>query len=265
LLASVPTLDEILADPTKVVELNPQTKRELRAKCLAAFFALELTGEAFNALLKTMEEPPKHVKFILCTTEAHKVPATIQSRCQRFDFRPISSTKIAQQLRHILGDENIKADDEVIAQVARLGNGSMRDALSLLDRLLAAGEAKLTMTLVEEMLGLPDQARISQLVDAIAAGDAGGALTQGAALLGTGASPEQVFDLLAEHFRTLMIIAACGTEAEFLDLSEEHLKAATSQAAKFDAAGLVHMIAVTSSSRASSSTTSSASTSWKRR
>jgi DNA polymerase-3 subunit gamma/tau len=203
-----------------------------------------LTREAFNALLKTMEEPPKHVKFILCTTEAHKVPATIQSRCQRFDFRPISSTKIAQQLRHILGDENIKADDEVIAQVARLGNGSMRDALSLLDRLLAAGEAKLTMTLVEEMLGLPDQARISQLVDAIAAGDAGGALTQGAALLGTGASPEQVFDLLAEHFRTLMIIAACGTEAEFLDLSEEHLKVATAQAAKFDAAGLVHMIAV---------------------
>src|SRR5262245_17805001 len=82
----------------------------------------QLTKDAFNALLKTMEEPPAHVKFILCTTEPQKVPATIQSRCQRFDFRPIPSSKIAEQLKRILKDEDIKADDEVIAQVARLGN-----------------------------------------------------------------------------------------------------------------------------------------------
>lgn len=204
----------------------------------------QLTKDAFNALLKTMEEPPQHVMFILCTTEAHKVPATIQSRCQRFDFRPIPSAKIAQQLRRILDDEGVKADEEVTSQVARLGNGSMRDALSLLDRLLAAGEKKLTMTLVEEMLGLPDHARISQLVDAIAAGDASGVLKTGAELLGTGASAEQILELLAEHFRTLMVVAACGDGAEFLDLSEEHMKATMKQASAFDAAGLVHMIAV---------------------
>ena len=203
-----------------------------------------LTTPAFNALLKTMEEPPAHVKFILCTTEPHKVPATIHSRCQRFDFRPIPSAKIAQQLRHILDDEKIKADDDVIAHVARLGNGSMRDALSLLDRLLAAGEAKLTVELVEEMLGLPDHARISQLVDAIATGDARTALQRGAELLNTGASAEQVLELLADHFRTLMVLAACGNDAEFLDMTEEHRKSASEQAAHFDAPGLVHMIAV---------------------
>jgi DNA polymerase-3 subunit gamma/tau len=203
-----------------------------------------LTTPAFNALLKTMEEPPEHVKFILCTTEPHKVPATIQSRCQRFDFRPIPSAKIAQQLRRILDDEGIKADDEVIAHVARLGNGSMRDALSLLDRLLAAGEPKLTIKLVEDMLGLPDHARVSQLVDAIAASDARAALKSGAELLNTGASVEQVLELLAEHFRTLMVLAACGDDAEFLDLTEEHREAALAQAARFDAPGLVHMIAV---------------------
>jgi DNA polymerase-3 subunit gamma/tau len=120
----------------------------------------------------------------------------------------------------------------------------MRDALSLLDRLLAAGEAKLTVELVEEMLGLPDHARVAQLVDAIAAGDAKTALQCGTELLNTGASAEQVLDLLADHFRTLMVLAACGNDAEFLDMTEEHRKAASDQAAHFDAPGLVHMIAV---------------------
>jgi len=98
-----------------------------------------LTTPAFNALLKTMEEPPSHVKFILCTTEPHKVPATIQSRCQRFDFKTIATQKIAIHLQYILKEEGISADPEVAAEVARLGNGSMRDALSILDRLLAGG------------------------------------------------------------------------------------------------------------------------------
>ena len=96
-----------------------------------------LTVQAFNALLKTMEEPPAHVKFILCTTEPHKVPATIQSRCQRFDFRNIPATKIAGHLRDVLAKESIAADDAAVMQVARLANGSMRDGLSLLDRLVA--------------------------------------------------------------------------------------------------------------------------------
>lgn len=203
-----------------------------------------LTREAFNALLKTMEEPPSHVKFILCTTEPHKVPATIQSRCQRFDFRPIPSAKIAEQLRRILTNEGIEAEDEVIAQVARLGNGSMRDALSLLDRLLAGGDRTLTTELLEQMLGLPDHALIVQLVDAIIASDPAGTLKLGDELLKRGSTIEQALELLAEHLRLLMIIAACGESCDFLDLTEEHRKTAARQAQHFDAPALVHLIAI---------------------
>lgn len=204
----------------------------------------QLTKDAFNALLKTMEEPPAHVKFILCTTEAHKVPATIQSRCQRFDFRAIPSTKIGQHIRHVLKEEGVKANDEVIAQVARLGNGSMRDALSILDRLLAGGMDSLTVQHLEEMLGLPDHDLIVHLVDAFIASDAAAALRTGDALLQKSAGVEQALDLLTDHLRSMMILAACGGEAEFLDLSEEHRKTATRQAKAFDAPAIVHMIAL---------------------
>ncbi len=203
-----------------------------------------LTKDAFNALLKTMEEPPSHVKFILCTTEPSKVPTTIQSRCQRFDFRPLSTAEIAAQLRRILEKEKLKADDEVVAQVARLGRGSMRDSLSLLDRLLAAGEPVLTPKLLQEMLGLPDHALVDTLVDAIAASDARTALRAAAALLDKGVSVEQALDMLVEHLRDLLVIALCGPGNDLVELSAEASVRASAQAAKFDAPGLVHMIAL---------------------
>ena len=106
-----------------------------------------LTREAFNALLKTMEEPPEHVKFILCTTEPHKVPATIQSRCQRFDFRNISTDAIAAHLREVIERESMQGEPELVHAVARMGGGSMRDALSLLDRVMAASAPGEAMTL----------------------------------------------------------------------------------------------------------------------
>lgn len=204
----------------------------------------QLTKDAFNALLKTMEEPPAHVKFILCTTEPQKVPATIQSRCQRFDFRAIPSSKIAQQIKHVLKEEGVKSNDEVIAQVARLGNGSMRDALSILDRLLAGGMDELTVEHLEEMLGLPDHDLIVNLVDAFIASDAAGALKAGDDLLQKSSGVEQALDLLTDHLRGMMILAACDGDAEFLDLSNEHRKTAARQAASFDAATIVHMIAL---------------------
>ncbi|UCD76802.1 MAG: DNA polymerase III subunit gamma/tau [Phycisphaerales bacterium] len=203
-----------------------------------------LTTPAFNALLKTMEEPPAHVKFILCTTEAHKVPPTIQSRCQRFDFRTIPTVLIAGHLRHILEKEKVAADDAVISQIARLGNGSMRDALSLLDRLLAAAEEKLTSEVLEQMLGLPDQSLVASLVEAVAAGDAPRALQCGNGLLNGGATIEQALHMLTEHFRTLMIIAACGSDGGLLDLPTEAGEAAAAQSAHFDAPALVHLIAL---------------------
>jgi DNA polymerase-3 subunit gamma/tau len=207
----------------------------------------QITKDAFNALLKTMEEPPRHVIFILCTTEPHKVPATIRSRCQQFDFRLLSTAEIAGQLREILEQEGMSADEQVVAQIARLGRGSMRDALSLLDRLLAAGEKKLSADLLEQMLGLPDLALAARLVDAIADSDPPKALEAGAALLDRGASVEQAMEMLVEHLRNLLLVATCGPDSELIELSAEARKGAVEQARRFDAPGLVHMIALADS------------------
>lgn len=203
-----------------------------------------LSTAAFNALLKTMEEPPEHVVFILCTTETHKVPATIQSRCQRFDFRNIPTRQIAGHLAQVIKDEGAAADDELVHLVARLGNGSMRDALSLLDRLLASGEKKLSVAMLERLLGLPDRDLVTQLVDALADGEPGPALERADALLAKGVGLDPLITALAERFRDLMVLRACGAKTELVDLTDESRTAAAAQAERFDPAGLVHMIAL---------------------
>ncbi len=212
-----------------------------------------LSTAAFNALLKTMEEPPAHVKFILCTTEVHKVPVTIQSRCQRFDFRNIPAAKIAGHLKDVLKQEKVKADEALVHQVARLGNGSMRDALSLLDRLIAAavpapGQSEqggwLTGELLEQVLGLPPQERVVRLVDACVAGDAAAALQEGAALLDSGVAQDQLLDVLIDRLRTLLLLSTCGADSELVEIPQEALPQAQQQAQALDAAALVYMIAL---------------------
>jgi DNA polymerase III subunit gamma/tau len=203
-----------------------------------------LTIQAFNALLKTMEEPPEHVVFILCTTEAHKVPATIQSRCQRFDFRPIPAVKIADHLRGVLKKEGLDAEPELLHAVARLGGGSMRDSLSLLDRVIAGGQKKLTLAQLNELLGLPDRELIGNLIDACAGGDAKASLEAGDALLRHGLGIDQSIEALAERLRDLMVLASCGPETDLVELSKESRAQEVERARRFDAAGLVHMIAL---------------------
>src|SRR5688572_19707893 len=129
-----------------------------------------LSKNAFNALLKTLEEPPGHVKFILATTEPEKVLPTILSRCQRYDFRNIPTREIAAHLKNIVAQEKVKADDDALLLVAKAGAGSMRDALSLLDRLLSIGEDRLTVESLEQLLGLPKSQLIFDLAAAIGAG-----------------------------------------------------------------------------------------------
>ncbi len=203
-----------------------------------------LSTAAFNALLKTMEEPPEHVKFILCTTEAQKVPPTIQSRCQRFDFRNIASSMIAEHLKAVTKEEGLSAEPELLHQVARLGNGSMRDALSLLDRLMAAGQKKLTVVLLQELLGLPDRELVGALIDAIAEGEPGPALVKADELLSRGISIDQLIETLLDRLRDLMVMAACGSGSGLVDLSEASRAAEAARAKRFDAAGIVHMIAL---------------------
>lgn len=208
-----------------------------------------LTTEAFNALLKTLEEPPEHVMFILCTTEPHKVPATIQSRCQRFDFRNIATDQIAAHLRAIAQSEGVKADEDALHALARLGNGSMRDALSLLDRLMAAcpkGQA-ITVELIERLLGLPAREHIEALVDAFAASDPQAALEATDALVSRGIEIDQILDSLAQRLRDLMVICACGHDTRLVDLAGPSRRRAIEQAAAFDEAGLCHMIALSES------------------
>jgi len=123
-----------------------------------------ISVSAFNALLKTLEEPPEHVKFIFATTEPNRVPVTIQSRCQRFDFRPIPADRIAEHLRTILKKEKVKADDSVIRRIAQLANGSIRDGLSLLDQLLSLGLSKLTAETMEQFMPTPSLDSLGELV-----------------------------------------------------------------------------------------------------
>ena len=215
-----------------------------------------LSTAAFNALLKTMEEPPEHVMFILCTTDPQKVPATIQSRCQRFDFRNISSSRIAGHLEDVLNQEGVKADTEVVHSVARLGNGSMRDALSLLDRLMAVGEKTLTTALLEDLLGLPDREVVSGLIDAFAGGDPGTALNRAGELLSRGISADQALESLLDRLRDLMVLGACGKDTDLVDLSDEARASEFERSERFDSAGLVHMIALCESVQRSIKTSS---------
>jgi len=201
-----------------------------------------LTVPAFNALLKTLEEPPGHVKFIFATTEPNKVIATIQSRCQRFDFSNISASKIAEQLKSILKQEKIKYQDDIVAPLAKMANGSMRDGLSLLDRLISTGEEPLNAELLEEFLGQPNSEKIYHLITQIGDSDAAGTLTAAQELIGTGLSEVQIADSLIDWMRDMMVIKSAGADSELLALTDEQRRRVGELAEKFDTAGLIYNI-----------------------
>ena len=163
-----------------------------------------LTAEAFNALLKTLEEPPANVIFILATTEARKVPATIQSRCQRFAFRRLDAATIEARLRDVMQDLGKDYDPQALQIIARAADGGMRDALSLLDQCVALSTGNLNVSKVESLLGLVGQAPTHLLTMAIARGDASTLLQQISSLLSAGKDCPQILAELTEHFRALM-------------------------------------------------------------
>src|SRR5277367_1711181 len=162
----------------EVIENSQYRPARSRFKIYIIDEAHMLSKQAFNALLKTLEEPPSHVKFILATTEAEKLLPTILSRCQRYDFRNISSRQIAGHLLELCKREKVKADEDALLLVAKAGAGSMRDSLSLLDRLLSIGETKLTVDLLEQLLGLPKSQLIFALAGAVGSGDVPSVLSQ---------------------------------------------------------------------------------------
>jgi DNA polymerase-3 subunit gamma/tau len=163
-----------------------------------------LTKEAFNALLKTLEEPPPHVKFIFATTEINKVPVTILSRCQRFDLRRIETSELAEHLKGIAASEKIEAEDDALAMIARAGEGSVRDALSLFDQAIAHATGPVVADGVRSMLGLADRARTIDLFEHVMKGDIAAALSELKEQYDTGAEPATVLRDLAAftHFVT---------------------------------------------------------------
>src|SRR5687767_1943058 len=158
-----------------------------------------LSTSAFNALLKTLEEPPPHVKFILATTEVQKIPITILSRCQRFDFAHVGPGKILEQLKNIVQREGHQADEDALKLVARRAAGSMRDSQSLLDQLLASSPGKLTAEHVSAVLGTAGDDRVIQLADAILTSDPKTALDLIAAWVDRGLQTGELVDQLVEY------------------------------------------------------------------
>jgi len=202
-----------------------------------------LTTGAFNALLKTLEEPPSHVKFIFATTEPNKVIPTIQSRCQRFDFSNIGAGQIAGQLKFILEQEKIKYEEDLVLPLARMANGSMRDGLSLLDRLISTGVEPLSVSLLEEFLGCPNSEKIWNLIAEIGDSDAAGTFAGIEDLISTGVSEVQIVDSLIDYMRDLMVVKSTGTQSELLILTAEQRKRTGELAEKFDIAALIYNIA----------------------
>jgi DNA polymerase-3 subunit gamma/tau len=183
-----------------------------------------LSTQAFNGLLKTLEEPPPHVKFIFATTEIRKVPITVLSRCQRFDLRRIEAGVIKDDLKRIAGLERIAADDEALALIARAAEGSMRDAQSIFDQAIAHGAGTVTAVAVRDMLGLADRARVVDLFEHVMKGDAGAALAELRAQYDTGADPAAVLTDLAEFVHLVTRFRFVPTAADDASLTETERK-----------------------------------------
>ncbi len=163
-----------------------------------------LTREAFNALLKTLEEPPEHVKFIFCTTEPQKLPVTVLSRCQRFDFAGIQTPAIVERLRQIVDQEGVAADDDALEMLARRAAGSMRDSQSLLEQLLSFCQERISAADVHHMLGTASGSRLTALLDHLVKRDAAALLTDLDAALAEGVDVGQLVQQLLGYLRDLM-------------------------------------------------------------
>lgn len=206
-----------------------------------------LSAGAFNALLKTLEEPPSYVIFILATTEPHRIPITIHSRCQRYDFRRITLDTIADRLRDLAGREQVEIEEKALRYVARTADGSMRDALSLLDRCIAfyLGE-KLTYDKVLEVLGAVDTVVYSKMFRFIMEENVQECIRLIDEMMEQGRDISQFVSELIWYFRGLMLLNASEQGGELLDVSAEQLEQMKTEAARTDVDELVYMIRVLS-------------------
>jgi len=202
-----------------------------------------LSAGAFNALLKTLEEPPAHVIFILATTEVHKLPATILSRCQRFDFGRISPADIAARIQHVAKEEGFTVTDDAALLLARLADGAMRDALSLLDQCLSAGE-EITAEVVANATGMAGSDYLYQLSDAVAAKDSAAALALLDTLYRGAKDMERLCAEWVEHYRNLMIIQTVKDPSDLIIASPDEWEKLRAAAGKQSAAAVLQCLTV---------------------
>jgi len=201
-----------------------------------------LTTEAFNALLKTLEEPPPHVKFIFATTDPQKVPPTILSRCQRFDFRPVPAADIARLLAEICRTEGLRAEDEALHAIARASLGGVRDAESLLEQLATLGDGAVRVEDLHALLGTVPAERMRTLFDAVASGEAARVLAETSSVLDAGTDPGELLRQCLRHVHALLVVRAQGPRAADVEADEEGRRRLAAQAQSFADASLVYAV-----------------------
>lgn len=201
-----------------------------------------LSGGAFNALLKTLEEPPAHVIFILATTEAHKLPATITSRCQRFDFKRISVHDIVIRLREIVTAEQLDADADALELIARLGDGAMRDALSILDQCVGACGGKITLDAARNVLSVASDEAIDKAISAILEKDAAKVIGSLSDIVQSGRDINNFMELLLRRFRDILVCKVANSEEGLFEYSQEVIDSIKKSAKAFAPAELSYII-----------------------
>lgn len=206
----------------------------------------QVTDAAFNALLKTLEEPPAHVKFVFATTSANKVPATILSRCQRFDFRRIPTNVIASTLKEICKKEKIKIDEEALFAVAKAGDGSLRDAQSILDQIAVVTGGAIGRPEVLHALGAIDEERLVAVTDAVVAQDAAAALKLFDAVLAEGKDPALFLEKFLEHVRNLLFLQVSDKLSDLIDVSDTYKKELSRQKGSLSRQDLFYFFSVLS-------------------
>jgi DNA polymerase-3 subunit gamma/tau len=201
-----------------------------------------LTGEAFNAFLKTLEEPPTHVVFVLATTEPHRVLPTILSRCQRFDFRRIGRQDIEDTLRMVCGKENVEVDGKAVAMLAHAADGSARDALTLLDQAIAYAEGSVTPETITEILGGIDFDLVAEFTDTLIRREVGAAFGLIERVVAEGKDLRQFVGNLIAHYRDLLLLSLDRRSEEALALPEESARRAAEQAQQLSSEEIVRSL-----------------------
>ncbi|MCL6518261.1 MAG: DNA polymerase III subunit gamma/tau [Armatimonadetes bacterium] len=228
-------------DVAKIRENVKFPPMALRYKVFIIDEAHQLSGDAKDAFLKTLEEPPSYVIFVLATTEPHKIPITIRSRCQQFDFRRGSIADIRARLAYVANSEGIKAEDAALDLIALNADGSWRDGLSLMEQVLAYTDGELRVDDVYKVLGTVTQDFLFRMADVIAEGDEPGAFEMAAEAVASGKDLRQLLRSLAEHFRNLLF-ASVTKDQYVLGTSKEASERLAQQAAKFKKAELINLV-----------------------